>query len=94
MALEGAGHTVKEASNGRDAMRIWRESPVDLIITDILMSEQDGLEFIRKLRREVPSAKIIALSGGSKRIHLDTLAIAKRFGHCIPFISRLRSRSC
>ncbi|MBD0306269.1 MAG: response regulator [Nitrospiraceae bacterium] len=78
--LEGAGHTVKEASNGRDAMRIWRESPVDLIITDILMPEQDGLEFIRELRREVPSAKIIALSGGSKRIHLDTLAIAKRFG--------------
>ena len=49
--LEGAGHTVKEASNGRDAMRIWRESPVDLIITDILMPEQDGLEFIRELRR-------------------------------------------
>jgi CheY-like chemotaxis protein len=78
--LEGAGHTVAAAPNGRVAMRMWRENPADLIITDILMPEQDGLGFIRELRRDVPTAKIIALSGGSQKIHLDTLDIAKRFG--------------
>ena len=42
--LEGAGHTVVEAPNGEVAMRLWREQPADLIITDILMPEKDGLE--------------------------------------------------
>ena len=78
--LEGAGYSVADAPNGRIAMRMWREKPADLIITDILMPEQDGLEFIRELRRDVPHAKIIALSGGSQKINLDTLDIAKRFG--------------
>ena len=78
--LEGAGYNVADAPNGRIAMRMWREDPADLIITDILMPEQDGLEFIRELRRDVPDAKIIALSGGSQRLNLDTLDIARRFG--------------
>jgi two-component system chemotaxis response regulator CheY len=78
--LETASYKVIDAPDGRAAMRMWRETPADLIITDILMPEQDGLEFIRELRREAPTAKIIALSGGSARMHLDTLSIAKQFG--------------
>jgi two-component system chemotaxis response regulator CheY len=78
--LESASYKVIDAPDGRAAMRMWRENPADLIITDILMPEQDGLEFIRELRREAPTAKIIALSGGSVRMHLDTLGIAKQFG--------------
>lgn len=78
--LEGAQHTVVEASNGEVAMRLWREDPPDLIITDILMPEKDGLEVIRELRRECPTVKVIALSGGSRKIHFDALDVAKRFG--------------
>ena len=78
--LEGAQHTVVEASNGEVAMRLWREHPADLIITDILMPEKDGLEVIRELRRECPTVKVIALSGGSRKIHFDALDVAKRFG--------------
>ncbi|MER3424265.1 MAG: response regulator [Nitrospiraceae bacterium] len=78
--LESVGHTVVEASDGRVAMRLWRENPADLIVTDLLMPEKDGLEVIRELRRDFPQAKIIALSGGSRRIDFDTLDIAKRFG--------------
>lgn len=78
--LEGAQHTVVEASNGEVAMRLWREYPADLIITDILMPEKDGLEVIRELRRECPTVKVIALSGGSRKIHFDALDVAKRFG--------------
>jgi CheY-like chemotaxis protein len=78
--LEGAQHTVVEASNGEVAMRLWREHAADLIITDILMPEKDGLEVIRELRRECPTVKVIALSGGSRKIHFDALDVAKRFG--------------
>jgi CheY-like chemotaxis protein len=78
--LEGAQHTVVEASNGEIAMRLWRDHPADLIITDILMPEKDGLEVIRELRRECPTVKVIALSGGSRKIHFDALDVAKRFG--------------
>jgi CheY-like chemotaxis protein len=78
--LEGAEHTVVEAPNGEVAMRLWREQPADLIITDILMPEKDGLEVIRELRRECPTVKIIALSGGSRKVHFDALDVAKRFG--------------
>lgn len=78
--LESVGHTVVEAANGRIAMRLWRENPADLIITDILMPEKDGLEVIRELLQDSPQAKIIALSGGSRRIDFDMLEIAKRFG--------------
>jgi|SRR5579885_2083902 len=78
--LEHAQHTVVEAPNGDVALRLWRQQPADLIITDILMPEKDGLEVIRELRREYPAAKVIALSGGSRRIHFDALDVAKRFG--------------
>ncbi|WP_447979204.1 response regulator [Candidatus Nitrospira bockiana] len=78
--LESAAHTVMEAQNGEVALKLWREKPGDLIITDILMPEKDGLEVIRELRREFPAAKVIALSGGSRRIHFDALDVAKRFG--------------
>ena len=78
--LEGAKHTVVEAPNGEVAMRLWREQPADLIVTDILMPEKDGLEVIRELRRECPTVKVIALSGGSRKVHFDALDVARRFG--------------
>ena len=78
--LEGAQHIVVEAQNGEIAMRLWRQQPADLIITDILMPEKDGLEVIRELRRECPTVKVIALSGGSRKVHFDALDVAKRFG--------------
>jgi CheY-like chemotaxis protein len=78
--LEGAQHTVMEASDGVVAMRLWRQQSADLIITDILMPEKDGLEVIREMRRECPTVKVIALSGGSRKVHFDALDVAKRFG--------------
>jgi len=78
--LELDGHSVVDASNGAVAMRVWSEQPADLIVTDILMPEKDGLEVIRELRRQCPEVKIIALSGGNRKIGFDTLAVASRFG--------------
>jgi CheY-like chemotaxis protein len=78
--LEGVGHTVVEAPDGLVALQVFRANPAALVITDILMPEQEGLGFIRELRQEFPAVKVIALSGGSVKIGFDVLDVAKRFG--------------
>lgn len=58
------GHRVLEASNGRQAMEYLRQQPVDLLITDLLMPEQEGLETIRRARGECADLPVVAMSGG------------------------------
>ena len=79
-ALEHHGYTIVEAHNGSEGIRMYRESRPALVITDILMPEKEGLETIGELRRAVPSAKIIAISGGGHMGNLDFLAIARKLG--------------
>jgi len=62
--LELDGHMVVDAANGAVAMQRWSEQPADLIVTDILMPEKDGLEVIRELRRQCPQLKVIAVDHG------------------------------
>jgi len=64
IALEGAGHEVLEASNGRLGLALYRASTADLIITDIVMPEMDGLEMMVDLTRNFLNVKVIAISGG------------------------------
>ena len=79
-AFEGAGYEVAEAQDGQEAMAQYRQSPTDLVILDILMPEKEGLETIIDLRREFPAIKIVAISGGSERAHVNLLDLAKRLG--------------
>ncbi len=76
--LEGQGHTISEASQGRAALQYLRRSPVDLVLTDIYMPDCDGLEVIMTLRREFPSIRVIAISGGSGDRNL--LVAARQLG--------------
>lgn len=69
-----------EASDGGEGINRYRQSPADLIITDLLMPEKDGLEMIRELRQECPRSKFIAISGCSARICQNVLKCSKRFG--------------
>jgi CheY-like chemotaxis protein len=62
--LELGDHEVVVAQNGHEGIQRHRESPVDLVITDLFMPEKDGLETVVELRRESPSIPIIAISGG------------------------------
>ncbi|HJU05036.1 MAG TPA: response regulator [Nitrospiraceae bacterium] len=78
--LEEARYTVFEAADGDQALRLARQMPFNLIITDILMPERDGLEVIRQMKRENPLVKIIALTGGGTYLGLETLQTAKDFG--------------
>jgi YesN/AraC family two-component response regulator len=61
--LESNGYQVREAPNGKVAMREFEREPADLLITDIFMPEQEGMETIGALRRKHPSLGIIAISG-------------------------------
>ena len=78
--LEGAGHEVMEARNGREAMKLYEANPTDVVITDLVMPEQDGLETIRELRRRFPAVKIIAVSGAQQKLNLDLLYVAEKLG--------------
>ncbi|MGQ0811449.1 MAG: response regulator [Nitrospiraceae bacterium] len=80
-ALEQAGYEVNVARDGKEGLRSYRNTPSDLVIMDILMPDQDGLESIMTLRREFPSAKVIAVTGGSDMIGiLNFLDVAKMLG--------------
>ena len=62
--LQTAGFEVVTASNGRLGLELLDTTPVDAIITDILMPEQEGLETIREARERFPDIRILAISGG------------------------------
>jgi CheY-like chemotaxis protein len=66
--LEQAGHRVRRAQTGAEAVRLWNETPCDLVVTDILMPDGDGLELIRRLRSHDAPPKIVAMSGGARAI--------------------------
>lgn len=79
--LEQAGYQVTEARDGKDALQQYRQSPADLVIMDILMPDQDGLESITTLKHEFPNVKVIAITGGSDMIGiLNFLDVAKMLG--------------
>ena len=64
--LEKAGHEVDIALNGKEGVELFRKNIPDLLITDIIMPEKEGLETIFELRRKYPELKIIAISGGGR----------------------------
>ena len=78
LVLEKAGYRVMEAANRREGLRRFRQTPAALVITDLLMPDQDGLDVTVALHCEAPHVKIIVLGGGSQA--LDYLAAAKFLG--------------
>ena len=78
--LKLAGYEVEEASNGKEGIKLYIENPKDLVVTDIIMPEQEGIETIIELRRSFPDVKIIAISGGGRITAKDHLQIAKDLG--------------
>ena len=77
-ALEAAGYEVTEAVNGRQGLELYRRNPMDLVITDIVMPELNGLDMLLEMTKEFLHAKVIAISGaGGDRNVLD---VAKLLG--------------
>jgi YesN/AraC family two-component response regulator len=74
------GHTVVEASNGADGIKLIQCTEPDIIITDLVMPEMEGFEFLMKLKTHNSRAKIIVMSGGIRGLTLDFLEMATHFG--------------
>ena len=79
-ALLDAGHEVLEARNGREALEVQNVQNADLLLTDLLMPEQEGLETIREFRKRYPRLPIIAMSGGGYIEPGGYLQMAARVG--------------
>lgn len=62
-----AGYEVLEAPDGRVGLKLFYQQPCELVITDIFMPEQEGIETILKLKKEFLAVRIIAISGGGTR---------------------------
>ncbi|HEU4683540.1 MAG TPA: response regulator [Nitrospira sp.] len=77
-ALEGAGYGVTEASSAKAGLSHLKTHPVDLVITDILMPDMDGLELTWVLHQQYPRVKVVAVSGGQHDI--DYCSVARFFG--------------
>ncbi|MBN2161922.1 MAG: response regulator [Pontiellaceae bacterium] len=71
--LERLHYTVAEAENGKHGMIMLETFGPDLIITDILMPEMDGLEILMALRRQYPNIPVIAMSGGMRDVPVNFL---------------------
>ena len=65
VALEQHGYQVSEAVNGREGVEQYRAAPADLVVVDIMMPVQDGLETIMALTREFINARVIAMTGAT-----------------------------
>jgi len=79
--LTRMGHTVSQATNGVEGLRKFRDAPADLVITDLVMPEKEGIETILELRSTHPHTKIIAMSGalGTDAAH-ENLRSARLLG--------------
>lgn len=79
-ALELEGYIVHEAANGNEGLARIAEAAPDVVITDILMPDKEGIETILELRRTHPKIRIIAISGGGRTGNKDFLRTAKHLG--------------
>jgi YesN/AraC family two-component response regulator len=78
--LETEGYDILEANNGNQGIKLFIEHRPDLVITDLVMPEKEGIELIREIKKINPNAQIIAISGGGityPKLYLD---LAGKFG--------------
>jgi CheY-like chemotaxis protein len=78
--LRARGHEVSEAANGRLGMELVRRTPPEMVVTDLIMPEQEGIETIIQLRKEFPEIRILAMSGGGRRDADEYLPLAAALG--------------
>ena len=78
--LERAGYVVWSTGQGSQAVVRYQTDPVDLVITDLIMPDKDGLELIQELRKADPNVRILAISGGGRVGADEYLSVARKFG--------------
>ena len=80
LGLAAEGYSVRTASNGSEGMKLLEQELPDIVITDLVMPEQEGLETIIHLRKHYPGLRIIAISAGINEGTIDMLPAALKLG--------------
>jgi DNA-binding response OmpR family regulator len=80
MTLVAGGYEVIRATDGNKALRLYDPQTIDLVLTDLVMPNKEGMELICELKRANPAVKIIAMSGGGFGNAHTYLATAERLG--------------
>ncbi len=78
--LTSYGHDVRSAGNGKQGLCLLETWPVDVVITDLIMPDSEGLEFIDQLRRDHPGVRIVAISAGGVGRAAAYLQVAQSLG--------------
>ncbi len=92
ITLQDAGHNVQTAPDGKQGIALYRTDPPDILITDLVMPGQEGIETIEQIRQTDHETRIIAISGGGTvppRVYLD---IARQLGADRVFAKPVDSR--
>jgi DNA-binding NtrC family response regulator len=79
-ALSTCGHQVFLANGGKEGIRCCSRNAIDLVITDIIMPDGEGLETIMHLKQLNPEITIFAITGNRYSLNMDVLAFASQFG--------------
>jgi len=80
-AIRSKGHTCVTASDGIEGLKKFSQTCFDLVITDIIMPEKEGIELILQMRRKMPDTRIIAISGGGRTGgNIEVLRMAEQLG--------------
>ena len=79
-AIRTKGHSVVAASNGLEGLKHFEQGRFDLVITDIIMPDMEGIGMIMQLLSKAPETKIIAISGGGRTGGHEFLTMAERLG--------------
>ena len=74
------GHGVTQARNGKEGLALLAVAAPDLVITDIIMPEQEGLAVLLEVKTKWPAVKLIAMSGGGRQNPAEYLRLATFFG--------------
>lgn len=78
--LISAGYNVVQAGDGEEGLRLYRTQDFDLVITDLIMPDKEGIQIIRELRKENSQIRIIAMSAGGRGGATDYLKWARLMG--------------
>lgn len=80
LMLRRAGFEVVSAKDGREGLATCRQNNPDVVITDIFMPHQDGIDVLREIKSLPNAPRVVVISGGSPRMQLDFLEIAQKLG--------------
>lgn len=78
--LKRAGYDIVSAKDGREGLGACKAQKPDVVITDIFMPHQDGIDVLREIKSLPAPPRVVVISGGSPRMQLDFLDIAQKLG--------------